>query len=211
MGVAAVLAAAMLAGWGAGWWAGRRLAKGGAEGPPDKFQDASIALLGLLLAFTFSMALSRHEQRRLMVVADSNAIGDFYTCASLLKEPVRGKLQTMIRTYVEHCLALATTPPDEASFEKKLDEIQEMQGRMQRAGRRGGGRQSPGDRAAGRHAQRSDEQPCGAPVGRAGPAASQRRDAAAPCGGRFDGDHGGRAERGRTAPSRPDDSPLSCW
>ena len=129
--LAALLAAAMLAGWGAGWWAARRLAKGGPENPADKFQDASIALLGLLLGFTFSMALSRHEEWRLMVVTDSNAIGDFYTCASLVKEPVRGRLRAAIRTYTEHLLALSTTPPDEVSLEKKLDEIQEMQGRMQ--------------------------------------------------------------------------------
>ena len=73
--LATMLAAAMLAGWGAGWWRGRRLAKGGRQADASKFSDASVALLGLLLGFTFSMALSKHEQRRLMVVTDSNAIG----------------------------------------------------------------------------------------------------------------------------------------
>ena len=69
-----------------------------------KFTDASVALLGLLLAFTFSMALGRHDHRRLAVVDESNAIGDFYTCATLLKEPHRSELQTVIRDYATQLL-----------------------------------------------------------------------------------------------------------
>ncbi len=129
--LATMLAAAMLAGWGAGWWRGRRLAKGGRQADASKFSDASVALLGLLLGFTFSMALSKHEQRRLMVVTDSNAIGDFYTCASLVKEPVRGKLRGLIRTYVERRLALTTENLDAASLEKRLAEFQDMHNQMQ--------------------------------------------------------------------------------
>ena len=66
-----------------------------------------------------------------MVVTESNAIGDFYTSASLVKEPVRGKLRAVIRGYVEHRLALGKEPLDEASLEKRLDEIQEMHNQMQ--------------------------------------------------------------------------------
>jgi hypothetical protein len=91
--------ACMFAAWGFGWRLGRRTPMIPGEDPSIKFTDASMALLGLLLAFTFSMALGRHDQRRLAVVADSNAIGDFYTCAALLKEPVRSKLQGVIRDY----------------------------------------------------------------------------------------------------------------
>ena len=55
----------------------------------------------MLLAFSFSMSLVKHEQRRQMVVTDSNAIGDFYTCVSLLKEPQREKLSClMLLVYV---------------------------------------------------------------------------------------------------------------
>src|SRR5262249_28039676 len=124
-------AAAMLAAWGAGWWRGRRQAAGSREAPAGKFNDAILALLGLLLGFTFSMSLGKHDQRRLMVVTDSNSIGDFYTCASLVKEPVRGKLQGLIRAYAEQRLALAGGRLDEASLQKKLGEMQEMQNGMQ--------------------------------------------------------------------------------
>ena len=47
------------------------------------------------------MALGRHDQRRLAVIAESNAIGDYYTCASLLKEPQRNQLQSVIRDYAQ--------------------------------------------------------------------------------------------------------------
>lgn len=124
--IAVVLAVMMLAGWAFGWWRGRPRGGEKREEAPSKFNDAVLALLGLLLAFTFSMSLARHEQRRQMVVSDSNAIGDFHTSVSLLEEPVRGKLQTVIRQYVEHRLLLTQTAGDEAILQQRLDEIQAM-------------------------------------------------------------------------------------
>jgi hypothetical protein len=125
--IAVGLAVMMLLAWWGGWWRGRRHQKEEPSAPGIKFNDASIALLGLLLGFTFSMSLARHEQRRLMVVTDSNAIGDFSTCVSLLKEPVRSQLQAVLRRYIEHRLALVHTGLDE----EKLQEIQTMQNQMQ--------------------------------------------------------------------------------
>ncbi|MGE5192748.1 MAG: hypothetical protein ACM3U2_09610 [Deltaproteobacteria bacterium] len=129
--IAVMLAAAMLAGWAAGWWRGRPRSGEKREEAPSKFNDAVLALLGLLLAFTFSMSLARHEQRRQMVVTDSNAIGDFYTSVSLLKEPVRSKLQKVVREYVEHRLSLVPTTADEATLQRRLDEIHAMHRQME--------------------------------------------------------------------------------
>jgi len=95
--MALVFLAAMLAAWGTGWRKGRRAKLEPGEDPEIKFTDAALALLGLLLAFTFSMSLGRHDQRRAMAIAESNAIGDFYTSASLLKEPNRSQLQDVVR------------------------------------------------------------------------------------------------------------------
>jgi hypothetical protein len=115
---AAALAVSMLLGWGLGWWRGRRRPQGQREAPASKFHDSILALLGLLLAFTFSMSLAKHDQRRLMVVTDSNSIGDFYTSASLVKEPLRGKLQGAIREYVEFRLTLVKDRFTEADLQK---------------------------------------------------------------------------------------------
>jgi len=129
--MAAVLAAAMFAGWWVGWRQGRRQPREKRDLAHSKFSEACMAVLGLLLAFTFSMSLAKHEQRRQMVVVDSNSIGDLYTCASLLKDPVRTRLQSTIREYAEHRLALAQHTLSPAELQAKLDEAQKMHERMQ--------------------------------------------------------------------------------
>ena len=114
----------MTAAWGLGWLYGK--------GSPNlkvqqqtKFEDSVLAILGLLLAFTFSLSLAKHDQRRLMVVAESNAVGDFYTCASLLPQPARGNLQRLIREYVTARLdfveKIQGKSPAEIAKAQKLD------------------------------------------------------------------------------------------
>jgi hypothetical protein len=118
-----------------GWYLGRRHGQHlrmELQGKPavSKFMDASLAILGLLIAFTFATAWGKYDQRRLMVIADSNAIGDFYNCASLLKEPVRSKLLRVIQNYTALRLDLARHPYDKAEFEKALDEFEQMHKQM---------------------------------------------------------------------------------
>ncbi len=127
--IALSLAIAMLVAWEIGRWMGHRLrSNGGAK--PSKFDDASVALLGLLLAFTFGMSISRHDQRRLALVADSNAIGDFYTCAALLKAPTRTKLQAVIRQYAQLRLDLARAPLSSSDIENALAKFDRMHAQM---------------------------------------------------------------------------------
>jgi hypothetical protein len=83
-----------------------------------------------LLAFTFGISIGKHDQRRLAVVADGNAIGDFYTCATLLKEPTRTKLQGVIREYTELRLHLARQKISDSELETALVRFQQMHGQM---------------------------------------------------------------------------------
>jgi len=128
------LAALMLVAWRVGLARGQKLAADPDNPLENKFTDASLALLGLLLAFSYSMALSRHENRRSMVVSDSNSIGDFYTCASLLKEgPVRNKLQDVIRSYAEFKVDVVKADKLRApaeTQEKILQQFVQMHGQM---------------------------------------------------------------------------------
>jgi hypothetical protein len=130
--IAAVAAFAMIVAWLLGRWIGTRLRLGAQGERPavSKFLDASLALLGLLIAFTFATALSKHDQRRLMVVADSNAIGDFYNCASLLKEPVRTKLRKIIHDYAALRSDLPERTYNAADFEKALGQFEQMHNQM---------------------------------------------------------------------------------
>ena len=127
---AATLGLAMFAAWQLGRWRGRRLRAESGTVPVSKFEDASLALLGLLLAFSFSLAIVKYDQRRVTLLADTNAIGDFYTCASLIKEPVRTKLQSVIRDYTELRVELPGRRIDEAMLENALGHMQRMQFQM---------------------------------------------------------------------------------
>lgn len=124
-----LLAMAMLLAWRFGIYLGHRLRDGNGT-KPAKFDDASIALLSLLLAFTFGVSISKYDQRRIAVVADSNAIGDFYTCATLLKEPVRTKLQTVISEYLKLRLQLAASRIDDAILRASLPRFQRLHDQM---------------------------------------------------------------------------------
>jgi hypothetical protein len=120
----------MLACWWAGWWSSRRSPADAGYDPGLKFTDASMAILGLLLAFSFAMAVGRHDQRRMMVVAESNAIGDFYTCASLLREPRRSALQTLIRAYTQEQVQELSRFRPESEHRETSRENREMQTQM---------------------------------------------------------------------------------
>ena len=127
---ALILGFAMLVAWQTGRLLGRRLRAQDTEVPVSKFLDASLALLGLLLGFTFSLAIVKYDQRRLAVLADSNAIGDFYTCATLLKDPVRTQLQSVVRDSTRLRVELASHRVSEAEFEDALERMQHMHDRM---------------------------------------------------------------------------------
>jgi hypothetical protein len=128
--IALVFGVAMLTFWGVGRRSGHLFPPDSGQDPGMKFTEASLAILGLLLAFTFAMSLGRHDQRRLMLVAESNAIGDFYTCATLLKESHRSTLQSVIRDYTRHELAgLSQFLPKEEQ-RKVTEQSHEMHERM---------------------------------------------------------------------------------
>jgi hypothetical protein len=128
--LALILAVAMAAAWGIAWRLGVWLRARYGEQKESSFDNAILAFVGLLLAFTFGMSLAKHDNRRDMVVADSNSIGDFYTCAAMLKDPVRTKLQTVIREYLALRVELARKRVDHAALEEALRQSQQMQAQM---------------------------------------------------------------------------------
>ena len=65
-------------------------------------EGAVFALLGLLLAFTFSGAASRFEARRWFIDTEANAIGTAYLRIDLLPEESQPALRELFRRYTEH-------------------------------------------------------------------------------------------------------------
>jgi hypothetical protein len=64
-------------------------------------QGAILGLLALLMGFTFSMALSRYEVRKMMVLDESNAIGTTYLRTQMLPEPQKTDISRLLRQYVD--------------------------------------------------------------------------------------------------------------
>src|ERR1700732_5330165 len=134
--LASSLALEMMIAWFGGRWFGSRFGADHSE-PSDTSPEfvssklgAYLALFSLLLGFTFSMSLSRHERRLAMVVADSNSIGDFYTCASLLKDTVRTRLQAVIREYAELHVEMARSRMGPVAWGNALQRNQLLQSEM---------------------------------------------------------------------------------
>jgi hypothetical protein len=74
-------------------------------------QGALLALLGLLLGFSFSAASARYAERQQLVVREANAVGTAFLRLDLLRPEDRGPLQTLLRSYAQSRLNLATTSP----------------------------------------------------------------------------------------------------
>ena len=60
-----------------------------------------LGLLALLLAFTFSAALQRYDDRSQAVVAEANAIGTTYLRARLLPGEAQDEVQALLRQYLD--------------------------------------------------------------------------------------------------------------
>ena len=81
----------------------RRLANDpeGARAGTGTVESAVFALLGLLIAFTFSGAATRFDVRRNLVVQETNAIGTAYLRADLLPEADAAKVRALLREYAQ--------------------------------------------------------------------------------------------------------------
>lgn len=73
---------------------------------------AIFALLGLLVAFTFSGAASRFDQRRSLIVEEANAIGTAYLRIDLLPAGAQAELRDSVRRYLDARLAIYRALPD---------------------------------------------------------------------------------------------------
>jgi hypothetical protein len=63
-------------------------------------------LLSLLIGFAMSMALSRFDERKHLVIDEANAIGTAYLRAATQAEPVRSSAPTLLRDYADTRLVL---------------------------------------------------------------------------------------------------------
>jgi hypothetical protein len=92
--------------------------------------SAMLALLGLLVGFTFSIAVGRHELRRSLVVDEANAIGTEYLRTQMLPEPFRSRLADALRKYTDARLALAAAGENPVAIARANDLADSLQRQM---------------------------------------------------------------------------------
>ncbi len=105
----------LLAAMGAAYEAGMRLhprlrsrADANKRDSSDESHSLSgvFGLLALLMAFAFSLALDRYEERRGLVTAEANSIGSFSTRLALLPQSDQPVLRQQLKSYAEARLAV---------------------------------------------------------------------------------------------------------
>jgi hypothetical protein len=72
-------------------------------------QTATLTLLALIIGFTFSMAVSRYDQRKNYEEAEANAIGTEYVRADLLSAADATKVRELLRNYLDQRMLFYTT------------------------------------------------------------------------------------------------------
>jgi hypothetical protein len=89
-------------------------------------QGTTLTLLGLIIGFTFSMALSRYEQRKSLEEAEANAIGTEYLRADLLPAGDREKVKALLLQYLDERVTfyLARDHAQLAAIDQRTNELQ---------------------------------------------------------------------------------------
>lgn len=113
-----------------GWHRGRaRLSTGGEQAVAGlgALEGAVYALMGLLLAFTFTGAADRFQQRRGLIVEEVNAIGTAWQRLDLLDADTRADVRALLRQYLDARIQTYANVRDAAAVASALETSGELQ------------------------------------------------------------------------------------
>lgn len=116
-----------------GWHRGRvRLASLGesANEGLGAADGAVFGMMGLLLAFTFTGAASRFDQRRDLIVQESNAIGTAWLRLDLLQAGPRERARDFMRRYLDQRLAAYRHVTDAAQLAQSMAAANALQSEL---------------------------------------------------------------------------------
>ena len=91
---------------------------------------AVFALMGLVMAFTFSGAASRFDHRRDLIVEEANDIGTAYLRIVLLPETARGPLRDKFREYLDSRLETYRAGTDVVRVRQLLHHTAQLQSQI---------------------------------------------------------------------------------
>jgi len=114
-----------------GVWLRKRTQKPGEERHQDLeiILGATLTLLGLIIGFTFSMAVSRYDQRKNYEEQEANAIGTEYARADLFPPGDAGKVRALLKSYLEQRI-IGYKVRDRRRIQQTNAEIARLQGEM---------------------------------------------------------------------------------
>jgi hypothetical protein len=94
------------------------------------WQTALLALCGLLIGFTFSMAEGRFTRRKQFLAEEANAIGTTYLRTRLLDDPAGEAMRGLLRRYVDARLEFVNSGADDRRIKRALDLSSELESQM---------------------------------------------------------------------------------
>jgi hypothetical protein len=89
-------------------------------------QGATLTLLGLIIGFTFSMAIGRYDQRKNCEEEEANAIGTEYVRADFLPPADGAKVRALLKSYLDQRVLFYT-----ARDAKQLERIEASTAKLQ--------------------------------------------------------------------------------
>jgi hypothetical protein len=102
----------------------------GARAGLGAVEGAVFALMGLLIAFTFSGAASRFDQRRHLIIEEANAIGTAWLRLDLLPSATQPELRDLFRRYLDARLEVYAKIPDMEAVRETLARATALQGEI---------------------------------------------------------------------------------
>ncbi len=91
---------------------------------------ASLGLMGLILGFTFSMAVNRYNDGKALVASEANAVGTAYLRSKTLPKFEQQQTQAVFEKYADTLLAHYALTPDMHAFNESLKAIQVVQSEL---------------------------------------------------------------------------------
>lgn len=126
----AVFLLLMVCGIETGFRLGRRAAAsagGRASAQISVVEGSLVGVLGLLLGFTMSMAISGFEARKHLVLEEANAIGTSYLRTQLLPPTERNTIASLLRNYLNNRIEFGAAGEDPDRLQEMREQGQRLQ------------------------------------------------------------------------------------
>jgi hypothetical protein len=97
------------------------------KGGLSTLEGAIFALFGLMIAFTFSGAASRFNEKRMLIAEEANTIEAAYLRLQLLSQDSRAALQSLFREYTDSRIETYRRLPNMTAAQEEMERSKKLQ------------------------------------------------------------------------------------